>query len=90
MNVSLRRVGATVQLLNPDSQSLRYGHAGTEANWVTVETFAANDSVISFQTFCCIYFPRRLVTMSPGLQISVSKIPIMLEIAIKEARTSEE
>lgn len=88
--MSLRRVGATVQLLNPDSQPLRYGHAGTEANRVIVGTFAANDSVISFHTFCCIYFPQRLVTMSPGLQMSVSKIPIMLEIAIKEARTSEE
>ena len=79
-----------MQFPNPDSQPLRYGYAGTEANWVTAGTFAANDSVISFQTCCCIHFPRRLVTMSPGLQNLVSKYLIMLEIAIKQARTSEE
>lgn len=52
----------TVQLLDPD------GYAAIEANWVTAGTFAANDSVISFQTFWCICFPRTLVTMFPGLQ----------------------
>ena len=49
------------------SATAEYGYAGIEANWVTAGTFAANDSVISFQTFCCICFPRTLVTISPGL-----------------------